>query len=133
MAATAKNQAKSTECRPRLKTEEIAQVRNDFRQNNAQINQMSFIPVYSNKTVCHKFPKSKIDRENVHKSPSPERKVLSTYSPPTRSRCIPGNNDMIASRFAKTHIRRRSVGFEDMTSLSCYGHNFTNDRRSVAH
>lgn len=129
MAASAKGQASAIECNQRLNSEEVIQVKNDYRQNSAHLNQISFIPVYSSKTVCHKVPKSTNECENA----TSERKVLTTYSPPTRPRCA-GDIDMLNTRFAKTHMRRRSVGFEDMTSLtSYYGHNFTNDRRYIAH
>lgn len=126
MAATAKSQIPTAGSSQRLKSEEITQVKNDFCQNSPHLNPISFIPVYSNKTSC-KLLKSKNESENQS-----ERKVLATYSPPVRPRC-PGNNDLLASRITKTHLRRRSVGFEDMTSVSSYyGHNASNDRRFVA-
>ena len=131
MAAATKSQVKQSDCSQVLTVEEIAQVKNDFHQSSAHLNQVSFIPVYTSKNVCHKFSKVNNEFENQSDSVTCERKSSSTYSPPARPRCI-GDKDILSARIAKTHMRRRSVGFEDMTSLtSYYGHNFTNDRRFV--
>lgn len=131
MAAASKGQVKTSDCNQVLKSEEITQVKNDFHQSNAHLNQVSFIPVYTSKNVCHKFSKANNECENQSDNVTCERKNMSTYSPPARPRCT-GDKDMLSARITKTHMRRRSVGFEDMTSLaSYYGHNFTNDRRFV--
>ncbi|GFV52259.1 uncharacterized protein TNCV_3778311 [Trichonephila clavipes] len=127
-----KTKSPSSECQLRnIKSEENAQ-RVNFRQNNnAPVNQTSFIPVYTKKTdMCHNFPKSAT--ENKSKSSSaesgePMKTINSLHSPSPRQKCL---TDQSPGRAWNSHVRRRSVGFEDVTLLSSnYGYNLSNSKR----
>ncbi|GFT67972.1 uncharacterized protein NPIL_385551 [Nephila pilipes] len=127
-----KAKSPSAECRLRsIKSEENAQ-RVNFRQNNnALLNQTSFIPVYTKKTdMCHNFPKSATEdksKSSSVESGEPVKTINTLHSPPPRQKCLP---DQTPGRAWNSHVRRRSVGFEDVASLSSnYGYNLSNSKR----
>ncbi|KAG8184118.1 hypothetical protein JTE90_008903 [Oedothorax gibbosus] len=115
-----------------IKPQENAQKFNNFSQNN---NGQSFIPVYTKKTeTCHNFNRNPKDDKCPSKradSPEPTKSLHFGHSPPLRQRVLPDSNEKTPPvKTWSMHMRRRSVGFEDMTSIaSRYGYNLTNDQR----
>ncbi|KAF8795354.1 hypothetical protein HNY73_003212 [Argiope bruennichi] len=116
-----------------VKSEEHAQ-KVTFRQNDNSLNQPSFIPVYTKKTdMCHNFTKNSAEDKNKpgQVESSESVKLLNNlHSPPPRQKCL---TDQIPGMAWNTHLRRRSVGFEDVASLSHnYGFNLANKRMQSA-
>ncbi|KFM78759.1 hypothetical protein X975_21367, partial [Stegodyphus mimosarum] len=135
VATKAKNDVSSSKCNPRnLRPEENAQKFNtDLRQNNnAHGNQTSFIPVFTKKAdMCHNFSR-KTEAVNRDRPKETAEQIKNTFAKnsPDRQNSAIDQIDKIPVKHFKTHMRRRSVGFEDMTSLNIrYGHNFANDNR----
>lgn len=121
-----------------IKPEENAQKVNNFSQNNNASVGQSFIPVYTKKTdMCHIFPRNgKEEKTPCSKradSPEPTKSLNFGHSPPLKPKGLPDPNEKTAPvKTWSMHMRRRSVGFEDMTSVaSRYGYNLTNDKRFV--
>lgn len=120
-----------------IKPEENAQKLNNFSQNNNATVGQSFIPVYTKKTdMCHNFNRNAKEDKSTCKrvdSPEPTKSLHLGHSPPPRQRLLPDSNEKTAPvKTWSMHMRRRSVGFEDMTSMaSRYGYNLTNDQRFV--
>ncbi|XP_054706300.1 uncharacterized protein LOC129216158 [Uloborus diversus] len=132
IATKAKGNHSSQECSQKSLTpeESARKVKNDFRQNNAQLNPVSFIPVHTKQLMCHKFPSNKRDFDTNSEEHPYAANVCSTNT--VSPKCNADQKEK-SSWLAKAHIRRRSVGFEDMTSVaSNYGQNFSNERRFQA-
>ncbi|CAL1280813.1 unnamed protein product [Larinioides sclopetarius] len=129
IASNGKSKSPATESYLKnVKSEEHSQ-KVTFRQNDNSLNQSSFIPVYTKKTdMCHNFTKNATEDKNKSRkveSSEPVKTLNSLHSPPPRQKCL---TDQIPGMAWNTHLRRRSVGFEDVASLSHYGFNLANKR-----
>ncbi|GIY11248.1 uncharacterized protein CDAR_246131 [Caerostris darwini] len=125
------NKSQGAECHLRgIKPEENAQRVNFCQNDNTPLNQTSFIPIYTKKNMCHNFSKSATEDKTKPRraeTPEPVKIVNNLYSSPQKQKDL---IDQIPGRGWNSHIRRQSVGFEDMTSLSSnYGYNKSSFKR----
>ncbi|GIY45873.1 hypothetical protein CEXT_504431 [Caerostris extrusa] len=128
------NKSQGAECHLRgIKPEENAQRVNFCQNDNAPLNQTSFIPIYTKKNMCHNFSKSATEDKTKSRraeTPEPVKIVNNLYSSPQKQKDL---INQIPGRGWNSHIRRQSVGFEDMTSLSSnYGYNKSSFKRIQA-